>query len=404
MTPVHTMRVLLSAAANGLAAASASVAVKRTNPGVVVVRAVTSGAGSSRFAASLASLPWPPLRRGGGSALGHGWAGVVPPPPPPLSHRGLATASNAVGAEPPLLSNAASSSAATTTTTTRYWEQKKIDKDRRRELYVARQDRKVRLKVRRAGKPKDQKRNEFRSFFIRKKVDDEYMDRKARQANMNWQIQVAVLLERIPVVLPDKQDWEREYDKMKAHLNLFGKVYPKELVGNIDYDAIRPMTDEEVLAQLPFTPAPRETEADATGEVRTTNRKLKTNLYLVVQDGDDGVWQLPTVAIKNDDDGETLLAAAKRAMVEKVGKQVEFWCPSNCPWSVDLTAFSPEQQTKTGLYGTKTFFMKVQYDEGDVTEKEMTVQDFAWLDRGEIVARVRQQQGDHLSQFYHYML
>lgn len=283
----------------------------------------------------------------------------------------------------------------------RYWDQKKAAKDRRRELYVARQERKDRLKVRRFGRPKDQKKIEFQRFYIQKKVNDEYMDRKARQADMDWKIQVAVLLERIHVVLPDKEVWELEYEKMKAHMNQYGKVYPKELVGNIDYDAIRPMTDEEVLANLPFTPAPRETEADASGDVRTTNRKLKTNIYLTVQEKESHQWQFPTVDLKVD---ETLVDAAKRALPEKLGNQVEFWCPSNCPWSVDLSPFPEALQKSLGLYGTKTFFIKVQHDEGDVSTKDMTVKDFAWLDRFEIVERVKQQQGEHMSKFYYYML
>jgi large subunit ribosomal protein L46 len=283
-----------------------------------------------------------------------------------------------------------------------YWEKKKAAKERRRILWEAAQERKERLKTRRKGRPEvGQKRRDFRSFFIKKKVDEEHMNRKARQAGLDWQVKVAVILERCYVVLPDKEDWEIEYENMKTFLGQFGKEYPKELF-DIDYDKPRPITDEELLAMLPkgFTPAPRETEADKTGNVRTTNRKLKTSVYLTVQEDEE--WQLPTVTLL-DDGKETFLEAAKRAVKEKVGDGVEFWCPSNCPWSVDMKAF-PENQRANGLYGTKTFFMKVQYDEGVVSEQEMTVQDFAWLDRREIAERFGEKQGDEASMFYHYML
>ena len=55
-----------------------------------------------------------------------------------------------------------------------YWDQKKATKDRRREIFFARQERKERVKVRRAGKPKDTKKFEFHAFYLQKKVTDEF--------------------------------------------------------------------------------------------------------------------------------------------------------------------------------------------------------------------------------------
>jgi large subunit ribosomal protein L46 len=291
---------------------------------------------------------------------------------------------------------------ATSEPTLSYWEQKKAAKDRRRELFISRQERKQRVKVRRAGKPQDTKKIEFQTFFIEKKVTDEHLDRKSRQAGLEWKVRVAVLLERLNVVLPDKEPWEVEYENLKTHLNRFGKQYPKEFSGNFDYDQERPMTYDELLAQLPFTPAARETEADESGDVRTINRKLKTNIYLAIQEQNkNDLWQFPSVDIK---ESETLLDAAKRAITEQVGTDVEFWCPSNCPWSVHLTPYTDEERQVANLYGIKTFFMKLQHDDGDVSTKDMTVKDFAWLDRQEMADRVKEQQGDHMSKFYYYML
>ncbi len=285
-----------------------------------------------------------------------------------------------------------------------YWEQKAAAKNRRRELFISRQERKQRVKVRRAGKPKDTKKIEFQAFYIEKKVKDEFLDRKSRQAKLEWKIRVAILLERPNVVSPDKEKWEIEYDELKMHLNRYGKQYPKEFVGSdFDYDHERPMTYDDMIASLPFTPKPRETEADASGDVRTTDRKLKTSIYLTVQEQNNGLWQFPTVDVKGE---ETLLDAAKRAIPEQVGTDIEFWCPSNCPWSVHLSPYTEDERKQHQLYGTKTFFMKVQHDEGTV-ELDPTlknVHDFAWLDCQEIVDRVKKQQGDHMSKFYFYML
>jgi large subunit ribosomal protein L46 len=289
------------------------------------------------------------------------------------------------------------------TTTIGYLAQKKAAKEQRREKYQIKQDRLERLVTRQSSKPRDEKKRAFRSWFVKKKVDEEFMNRKARQANLQWKMQVACIVERVQVVLPDKQEWETEYENLKTHLFKYGVQYPKELF-NVDHDQIVAETDEELLELLPkgFTPAPRETEADETGDVRTTNRKLKTSIFLAVQDGEDkGLhWQLPTVTLNTD---EMLLEAAKRAVKEKVGEEVEFWCPSNSPFAVDMMAF-PEDQRKDGFYGTKTFFVKVQYDEGDVSEQTMAVKDFAWLERTEMVERVQKEQGDYESKFYQYML
>ena len=288
-------------------------------------------------------------------------------------------------------------------TTEGYLAQKQAAKEKRRQQYDTKVVRTENLQTRRADAPRDQKKRVFRSWFIKKKVDEEYMSRKARQAGLEWKLDVAVIVERLNVVLPDKEKWEVEYGDLKAHLLQYGRQYPKELY-NIDFDKVV-STEEELIDMLPkgFTPGPRETTADETGDVRTTDRKLKTNVVLAVQDAGHGgevQWQLPTVALNED---ETLLEAAKRAVKEKVGEEVEFWCPSNAPYAVDMVAF-PEDQRKDGFYGTKTFFIKVQYDCGDVSETTMAVKDFAWMDRGEMTERVQQERGDYESKFYQYML
>lgn len=286
-----------------------------------------------------------------------------------------------------------------------YMALKRAAKEKRRALFAASQERKEKVRTRREGKVRDEKRREFREWFIPRKVNEEYMNRKARQAGLGWRYQVSVILTRGHVVLPDKEDWEEEYENLHAYLLQFGKVYPKELkLDDVEDDdgEFVPTSDEDLMKLLPegFVPAPRETEADASGDIRTTQRKLKTDIYLAVKEQSDGLWQLPTVDLK---DGETLLDAAKRAVPEKVGGNVEFWSVSNAPLSVQLDAF-PEDQRSDGYYGTKTFFMKLYYDEGLVSESEMTVSDFAWLDRGEISSRIGDQHGDEAAKFYHYLL
>ena len=297
------------------------------------------------------------------------------------------------------------SSPVTGITTTRsfssYYNKKKEAKEYRRELYEKRMERQERIKTRRSNGPRDALRREFRAFFIKKKVDEEYMERKARQARLDWKIDVAVILERQNIVMPDKEPWQVEMENLQAYLGRYGKMYPEKLV-NYDYDADAAYTDEELLKLLPegFTPAPRETVADESGDVRTTERKLKTSIYLTVQDDQDK-WMLPTVSLNPD---ETLLEASKRALADQIGPEIEFWCPSNCPCAVDMVALPPEERSKSGMYGTKTFFMKVVHDEGQVSKDSMKLKDYAWLDRGEITEKMRKEHGDYMAKFYHYLM
>lgn len=148
-----------------------------------------------------------------------------------------------------------------------------------------------------------------------------------------------------------------------------------------------------------FTPAPRVTEADESGDVKTLNRRLKTRVYLAVKDNNK--WMLPTTVVKGD---ETLLEATKRVVADAAGDKLELYCPSNCPMGVDMKAYSEEDQKKFGAYGTKTFFMRVQYDDGEVNEEDSDGSDYGWLDRDEMTERVREEQGEDASNLYYYML
>jgi hypothetical protein len=131
------------------------------------------------------------------------------------------------------------------------------------------------------------------------------------------------------------------------------------------------------------------------------DRKLKDRIFLTVQDTDSSNWSFPTVSLKKD---ETLLDAAKRAIVEKVsGENIDLYCPSNAPVAVDVYVY-PEKERQDGCFGVKTFFMKIQHDEGTVAKKNLAVNDFAWLNRSEFVDKVREEQGESQSKFFRYLL
>ena len=148
-----------------------------------------------------------------------------------------------------------------------------------------------------------------------------------------------------------------------------------------------------------YTPAPRETEADASGEIKTMDRRLKERVYLSVKEkGSNGAWApFPSTFVGED---ETILAAAKRATSEAVGGKLELYCPSNCPLAVDMYAYKEAKK----YFGIKTFFLKMQFDDGDVDTKQMKAEDYGWLARDEVVDRIKEQRGDVQSKLYHYLL
>lgn len=308
-------------------------------------------------------------------------------------------------------------SAAAATTSTRsfssasaeYYQKKKDLKELRTTRFAERTAHKDQVKRRRDGKNRNTRTKKFNAWFMAKKRMEEITNSRAKKLGLDWKVQVAVVLERLPVVLPDKADWERDYDNLRSYLDQFGRDYPESLMGKMEIEEMENLSDEAILEKyLPrgYTPAPRETEADASGEVKTLDRRLKTWVYLTVKDttidGDAEQWQLPSVSLKDE---ESLLDASKRAIAEKVGSGMEIYYPSGCPMAVDLKIFTKEERAKhENTFGVKTFFMVVQYDEGKVSADDITVDDFAWLEKSEVVDRVKEERGEEQSMLYQYLL
>jgi len=175
-------------------------------------------------------------------------------------------------------------------------------------------------------------------------------------------------------------------------------------------------------ALLPFTPAPRETEADATGDVKTRDRRLKTFLYLAIRTKNEGIlsdsprWTLPS-AIANiqadqkdsDDAFETLLQTAQRAVSTSIGSDLTLWCPSNAPVAINYRVYNKNlpEEFRGKYYGEKIFFYRVQWDSGDVDEGSLAkggVEDYAWLTKEEMLERVEGERGVHQAKFFKYLL
>jgi len=149
------------------------------------------------------------------------------------------------------------------------------------------------------------------------------------------------------------------------------------------------------IALLPegFKPAPRETEADKSGKTDTLDRKLKDVVFFVVDN------KLPTTSLENPD-SESLLDAAKRAISENGGSQLELYCPSHAPVAVSMT----KAEEGSPYFGTKTFFLRIQYDDGMIQSRDLKKKQMAWLDRSEIMGLFEGSRDDADAKFYRYLL
>jgi hypothetical protein len=133
-----------------------------------------------------------------------------------------------------------------------YFDRKASLKQQRAQDYRRQLERRIQQQRRRDHAPKNVLKEEFRSWWDTRVAFEEKMDRKARQAQLPWQIQVAAVVERLPVVIPDKMEFEREFEDLQAYLSSHrGKEYPKEFMGTVSSGSERPvaLTDEELIGE-----------------------------------------------------------------------------------------------------------------------------------------------------------
>lgn len=63
------------------------------------------------------------------------------------------------------------------------------------------------------------------------------------------------LLERLPVIIGDYSDWQRDFWDVQTQKAQFGKQFPSEM--GFKYENEKPLTMEEILEQSPIPLAPR---------------------------------------------------------------------------------------------------------------------------------------------------
>ncbi|KAJ2784680.1 hypothetical protein H4R18_000971 [Coemansia javaensis] len=113
---------------------------------------------------------------------------------------------------------------------------------------------------------------------------------------------------------------------------------------------------------------PRETAADAAGDVRSLERRLDRTLYLVVKD-EAGQWAFPHGEVQGE---ELLHEAARRALKEACGGQMSVWTVGR----------GPVGHCKAG--GRTTFFVKGHILAGQARPVQPLASDFKWIAREEM--------------------
>ncbi|NWS66985.1 RM46 protein, partial [Crotophaga sulcirostris] len=140
---------------------------------------------------------------------------------------------------------------------------------------------------------------------------------------------------------------------------------------------------------LQFESAPRITDADKNNNRTSLNRKLDSNLMLLVKQkiGNQELWLLPQMEWQP---GETLRSTAERAMTTFLGDHIQAKVLGNAPYGIYKYKFPRAIRTEDNV-GAKVFFFKAFLQSNDLSQAELNG-DYLWVTKDEL--------GDYLKSEY----
>uniref|UniRef100_A0A8C8BFG4 Large ribosomal subunit protein mL46 n=1 Tax=Otus sunia TaxID=257818 RepID=A0A8C8BFG4_9STRI len=140
---------------------------------------------------------------------------------------------------------------------------------------------------------------------------------------------------------------------------------------------------------LRFEAAPRITDADKNNNRTSLNRRLDSNLMLLVKQkiGNQELWLLPQVEWQP---GETLRSTAERAMATFLGDHIQAKILGNAPYGIYKYKFPRAIRTEDNV-GAKVFFFKAFLQSSDLSQAEPK-EDYLWVTKDEL--------GDYLKSEY----
>uniref|UniRef100_A0A8B9CY38 Large ribosomal subunit protein mL46 n=1 Tax=Anser brachyrhynchus TaxID=132585 RepID=A0A8B9CY38_9AVES len=133
---------------------------------------------------------------------------------------------------------------------------------------------------------------------------------------------------------------------------------------------------------LQFSPAPRVTDADKKDDRTSLNRKLDSNLMLLVKQkiGNQELWLLPQVEWQP---GETMRNTAERAMATFLD-HIQAKILGNAPYGIYKYKFPRAIRTEDNV-GAKVFFYKAFLQSSDLSQAELK-KDYLWVTKDELGA------------------
>ncbi|KFU94467.1 hypothetical protein M959_09755, partial [Chaetura pelagica] len=138
-----------------------------------------------------------------------------------------------------------------------------------------------------------------------------------------------------------------------------------------------------------FKAAPRVTDADKKNNRMSLDRRLDSNLMLLVKQkiGNQELWLLPQVEWQP---GETLRGTAERALATVLGDHIQAKILGNAPHGIYKYKFPKAIRTEHNV-GAKVFFFKAFLQSSDWSQAELK-KDYLWVTKDEL--------GDYLKSEY----
>jgi len=212
---------------------------------------------------------------------------------------------------------------------------------------------------------------------------NEAHENKAAEMSLGFRVLSAGIIHRYPVITPEEPAWAKEFHALQEDLAARRMQILHQEVSGTGSDLLpeNMVSEDDILASMPFAPASRTTSADEENDVKSLERKLDSSLFLLVKRRrNDKSWQFPQGKVRDDED---LRGAAERVTDRAVGR-ISRWFVSNAPQGHYIYAYPKDLQEKRGQYGAKVFFYRCQHIVGNIKLETKLYTDYAWVSRDEV--------------------
>jgi large subunit ribosomal protein L46 len=222
-----------------------------------------------------------------------------------------------------------------------------------------------------------------------------------------WRILSASITERLPVIQPDLEKWEEDFEMMQHERSLredqrlpedfwfmepgTRHITPEEApLPNAEQDP-----DEIIGANFHF--APRETPDDALNNRKSLHRALKGRVFLIIkqkkqENTSKYSWFFPYGSKQKD---EKMRDAAVRHLKNFCGQKMQVYPVGYAPIGY-ISYLHDEKIDQKEFDGTKIFFYKAQHMEGDVDLTNKS-QDYLWVTRQELAEYLDPEIADYVT-------